>query len=74
MKRLSTESFERLASDMKRQPGSFPGENDNGQGSLFEGRDPKDEQSILRRWKRNKKVPTETIYQLGVTIPSAKKQ
>lgn len=67
MKVIQTNSFQKLSSDFKRQPGSFPGENDSGQSSLFDKPD-----RIEDKLKRKNKLPSSKIYQLGVDSPDAK--
>lgn len=66
MKTILTNSFVRLSSDYKRQPGSLPGENNNGQSSILND---KDEDKL----KRKNKVPSKKIYQFGVDVPVAEK-
>jgi hypothetical protein len=51
---------------LNRQPGSFPGENDSGQASLFHKRD-----LIEDKLKKKNKLPSSKIYQLGVDTPIA---
>lgn len=57
-----------MSSDYKRQPGSFPEENDNGQLSIFEKPN-----SIKEKLKKKNKLPSNRIYQLGVEVPVVKR-
>lgn len=74
MKIVLSPSFERIThADLNRQPSFLPSDDQVGQASLFdEVRN--DKASILKRWKRNRKVPTERIYQLGVDVPNVQKK
>lgn len=67
MKIIQTNSFKKLSSDFKRQPGSFPGENDSGQSSIFDKPD-----RIEDKLKKKNKLPSSKIYQFGVETPDAK--
>jgi hypothetical protein len=74
MKVFFSLSFEKIAhADLNRQPSFLPSDDQVDQSGLF-GEIKKDKASILNRWKKNRKVPTERIYQLGVDVPSVKKK
>ena len=74
MKTILSTNFERIAHiDLNGQPSFLPPDDQVGQSGLFD-EIRRDKASILKRWKRNRKVPTERIYQLGVDVPSVKKK
>lgn len=72
MKLIQTASFVRLSVDINRQPSFLP-EDGPDQDALFD-QERNDKRAILNRWKKNRKVPTEKIYQFGVDVPIVKKQ
>ena len=72
MKIILTTSLQKMSSDFKRQPGSFPDENNPDQSSLFEQKN-NDVPSLINKWKKNKKAPTERVYQYGIDVPSVEK-
>ena len=74
MKTIFSASFEKIAYlDLNRQPSFLPSDDQVDQSGIFdEAR--RDNASILKRWKRNRKVPTERIYQLGVDVPIVQKK
>jgi len=72
VKLIQTNSFIKLSYDINRQPSFLPEDGRSSQDSLF-CQNKKDKKSIVNKWKRNKKVPTETIYQFGIDIPTVKK-
>lgn len=57
MRIIQTKSFVKTSSDLKRQPSTFPGENDSGQISAI----------IPKR--RCRKHKTKKVYQLGINTP-----
>lgn len=59
MKLIQTKSFIKISSDLKRQPSTFPGENDGGQSMIF----------LPRKKKKPNKNPVRKIYQLGINTP-----
>lgn len=73
MKKILTDSFTKMSSDFKRQPGSFVGENSPGQSSLFDNNEDSKE-SIIKKWKKMKKLPTKKVYQLGIDTPIIEKK
>jgi hypothetical protein len=57
-----------MSSDFKRQPSTFPGENDSGQTALLGVSDDSVDANV-KKWRKKKKYPTKKIYQLGVDTP-----
>ena len=73
MKVILTPSFEKIAAwDFNRKPSFLPEEDSVGQDSLFNV-EKKDKESILKKWKKNRSVPTKKIYQLGLDVPDVKR-
>ena len=74
MKTVLSLSFEKMAHvDLNRQPSFLPSDDQVDQSGIFD-EVRRDKASILKRWKRNRKVPTERIYQLGVDVPTVQKK
>ena len=73
MKLIQTISFIKKAVDINRQPTFLPEDGRPGQDSLFD-QTRNDEEFIKNKWKKNRKAPTEKIYQFGIDVPIVNKK
>ena len=64
MKTIYSKSFLKVSSDFKRQPSTFPGENDSGQTALIGDTD-NSVQGVVKKLRRKRRWPTKKVYQLG---------